>query len=41
MNKISEIQFKNEIQILDAFDFPEQFSAVKLTNIQDGVWLVF
>lgn len=41
MNNLGEIQFKNEIQILDAFDFPEQFSAVKLTNIQDGVWLVF
>jgi hypothetical protein len=39
MNIIGEIQLGSDIKILDALDFPEQFSLVTLSNIQEGLWL--
>jgi len=39
MNIIGEIQLGNEIKILDAFDFPEQFSLVPLSAVFTGLWV--
>lgn len=41
MNNIGKIQLEKEIKILDAFDFPEEFSSVSIPNIKDGTWIAF
>lgn len=41
MNKIGEIQLDNEIRIMDAFDFIEQFTVINLSDIAPGWWTAF
>lgn len=41
MNKIGEINLENQIKIMDAFDFIEQFSAFTVSNIKEGLWFAF
>lgn len=41
MNKIGEINLENNIKIMDAFDFVEQFSALTVSNTKEGLWLAF
>lgn len=41
MNKIGEINLENQIKIMDAFDFIEQFTAFTVSNIKEGLWNAF
>lgn len=41
MNKIGEINLDKQIKLMDAFDFVEQFSALEISNIKEGLWLAF